>query len=374
MARILFAALLLLFTLPAAAQTPGDSIAFVTADWHTTDLGRGAACRYAQVEMFGSRQSISVVSYPARHFATQIVQLDGKGETTGRMGEAADATAAINGSYFNMKTFTPITFVMVDCRVLGRTTPGELMRTNWHHRHRDKQGHDVAIFACDTTQYPRIARRYRAALAAGPLLVSGGKIIEYDSGDSFYTHRHPRSLIGKRPNGEVVMAVIDGRAKGQAAGATIAETAYIARLLGLTDALNLDGGGSSALWTAQEGVVSHPSDNRRFDHAGERAVPNGIVAVRGNKGAVLKRCRHRVVTKKQPPDPEGCLHIHGEPIHRPFRPPAPQSWRASRHTGSGNPRNGTACSRRPNRDGIPYRPAGCRAGRNHSRRTPARDG
>lgn len=119
MARILFAALLLLFTLPAAAQTPGDSIAFVTADWHTTDLGRGAACRYAQVEMFGSRQSISVVSYPARHFATQIVQLDGKGETTGRMGEAADATAAINGSYFNMKTFTPITFVMVDCRVLG---------------------------------------------------------------------------------------------------------------------------------------------------------------------------------------------------------------------------------------------------------------
>ena len=278
MARILLAALLLLFTLPAAAQTPGDSIAFVTADWHTTDLGRGAECRHAQVEMFGSQQSISVVSYPARHFATQIVQLDGKGETTGRIGEAADATAAINGSYFNMKTFTPITFVMVDCRVLGRTTPGELMRTNGIIAIRDKQGHDVAIFACHTTQYPRIARRYHAALAAGPLLVSGGKIIEYDSGDSFYTHRHPRSLIGKRPNGEVVMAVIDGRAKGQAAGATIAETAYIARLLGLTDALNLDGGGSSALWTAQEGVVSHPSDNRRFDHAGERAVPNGIVA------------------------------------------------------------------------------------------------
>ena len=91
-------------------------------------------------------------------------------------------------------------------------TPGELMRTNGIIAIRDKQGHDVAIFACDTTQYPRIARRYRAALAAGPLLVSGGKIIEYDSGDSFYTHRHPRSLIGKRPNGEVVMAVIDGRA------------------------------------------------------------------------------------------------------------------------------------------------------------------
>ena len=59
------------------------------------------------------------------------------------------------------------------------------------------------------------------------------------------------------------MAVIDGRFKGQGDGATIAETAYIARQLGLTEALNLDGGGSSTLWTAQEGVLNHPYDNRR---------------------------------------------------------------------------------------------------------------
>ena len=73
------------------------------------------------------------------------------------------------------------------------------------------------------------------------------------------------------------MAVIDGRFKGQGDGATIAETAYIARQLGLTEALNLDGGGSSTLWTAQEGVLNHPYDNRRFDHEGERGVPNCIV-------------------------------------------------------------------------------------------------
>lgn len=69
------------------------------------------------------------------------------------------------------------------------------------------------------------------------------------------------------------MAVIDGRFKGQGDGATIAETAYIARQLGLTEALNLDGGGSSTLWTAQEGVLNHPYDNRRFDHEGERGAP-----------------------------------------------------------------------------------------------------
>lgn len=41
---------------------------------------------------------------------------------------------------------------------------------------------------------------------------------------------------------------------------------------------NLDGGGSSALWTSTTGVISHPRDNRRFDHEGERTVPN-LIAV-----------------------------------------------------------------------------------------------
>ena len=109
-----------------------------------------------------------------------------------------------------------------------------------------------------------------------------GRSVEYDSEDSFYARRHPRTLIGKRADGTVVMAVIDGRFKGEADGATIAETAYIARQLGLVDALNLDGGGSSTLWTAQEGILNHPYDNKRFDHEGERGVPNCIV-IRRNK-------------------------------------------------------------------------------------------
>lgn len=80
------------------------------------------------------------------------------------------------------------------------------------------------------------------------------------------------------------MAVIDGRAKGQAAGATIAETAYIARLLGLTDALNLDGGGSSALWTAQEGVVSHPATTAASTMPANAPCRTASSPVRGNKG------------------------------------------------------------------------------------------
>lgn len=280
MIRTLLGALTLLWTLPAASQTPGDSIALATAAWRISDLGGGAECRCAQIDLFGSRQSISVVSYPPRGFETRIVHLDRRAEATSRLGRDAGADIAVNGSYFNVRTFEPVTFVLADKKVVGRTTPQELMRTNGIVAFKGRKGRRMDIFRCDTARYGRMARRYRSALAAGPVLVDDGRIVEYDSDKTFYTGRHPRTLIGKRAGGEVVMVVIDGRFKGQGEGTTIAETAYIARQLGLVEALNLDGGGSSTLWTAQEGVLNHPYDNHRFDHAGERAVPNCITVTR----------------------------------------------------------------------------------------------
>lgn len=233
--------------------------------------------------MFDSRQTVSVVAYPARNFTTEIIQLDGKASPTSELGKAAGADAALNGSYFNMKTLAPVTFVLIDKQILGRTTPGETMRTNGVIALRDKRrpqnGHSPLRHDPILPASPAVtARRW----PPGPMLVRDGRSVEYDSEDSFYARRHPRTLIGKRADGTVVMAVIDGRFKGEADGATIAETAYIARQLGLVDALNLDGGGSSTLWTAQEGILNHPYDNKRFDHEGERGVPNCIV-IRRNK-------------------------------------------------------------------------------------------
>ena len=49
-------------------------------------------------------------------------------------------------------------------------------------------------------------------------------------------------------------------------------------MLGMTEAINLDGGGSSVVWAKETGVINHPYDNKKFDHEGERVVPNLIVA------------------------------------------------------------------------------------------------
>lgn len=76
-------------------------------------------------------------------------------------------------------------------------------------------------------------------------------------------------------------AVLTAR-KADAAGMTIGELTVLACLIGLTDALNLDGGGSSTLWTLPGGVLNHPCDNKRFDAYGQRRVPNVLALKKGN--------------------------------------------------------------------------------------------
>jgi exopolysaccharide biosynthesis protein len=93
-------------------------------------------------------------------------------------------------------------------------------------------------------------------------------------GQSFINDRHPRSAVFTTRRGDVVMLTVDGRSKGNADGVSIPELAFLARMLGAEDAINLDGGGSTTLWLKGLGVVNYPSDNRRYDHAGERAVSN----------------------------------------------------------------------------------------------------
>lgn len=60
-------------------------------------------------------------------------------------------------------------------------------------------------------------------------------------------------------------------------GMAIAELSEVMLALGCIQAMNLDGGGSSTAWVKNHGVVNYPSDNKQFDHNGERRVANAIV-------------------------------------------------------------------------------------------------
>jgi hypothetical protein len=95
-------------------------------------------------------------------------------------------------------------------------------------------------------------------LQAGPLLMAGGAIV-FDGSDpegfsatatqfdsDITVGRHPRAALGLNDD-EIIAVACDGRRSGVDAGLTMVELADALRDLGATEAINLDGGGSTTL-------------------------------------------------------------------------------------------------------------------------------
>ena len=82
--------------------------------------------------------------------------------------------------------------------------------------------------------------------------------------------RNPRTIAGVDRHGRILLATIDGRST-TSLGLSIAEGAAVARALGMRDAINLDGGGSTTM-VANNQVINKPSDA-----AGERPVGDAIL-------------------------------------------------------------------------------------------------
>jgi len=90
-------------------------------------------------------------------------------------------------------------------------------------------------------------------------------------GEGFTHTRHPRTLIGQDEAGTIWLAAIDGRQPDYSIGMTFDDLQRLADRLGLTDALNLDGGGSTTMAILGQ-VVNRPSDP-----VGARAVSDAII-------------------------------------------------------------------------------------------------
>jgi Phosphodiester glycosidase len=123
-------------------------------------------------------------------------------------------------------------------------------------------------------------------VSAGPRLLAAGRVRLRSSAEgfnppsapwfygSFVASRQPRTMAGVRRDGSLLLVTVDGRRPGWSAGVTLAEGARVMRSLGARDALNLDGGGSTAM-AVRGRTVSTPSDP-----SGERPVSNAIVVLR----------------------------------------------------------------------------------------------
>lgn len=115
-------------------------------------------------------------------------------------------------------------------------------------------------------------------LGGFPELLDGGRRVDdlgVASNPSFAASRHPRTAVGFDPAGQRLwIVVVDGRQGAYSTGMSLPELAEVFEALGVTEALNLDGGGSSIM-LVEGRAVSRPSDA-----AGERPVVNALLLVR----------------------------------------------------------------------------------------------
>ena len=65
-------------------------------------------------------------------------------------------------------------------------------------------------------------------------------------------------------------------------GVSLWEFTAIMHYLGVENAINFDGGGSTTLYAEGEGdnvIVNHPSDNKKVDRQGDRHVVNALLFI-----------------------------------------------------------------------------------------------
>ncbi len=131
--------------------------------------------------------------------------------------------------------------------------------------------------------------RHDTVVNGGPQLVRDGRVEVTQArdgmvhpGDPSFAYgwvvkRNPRTLAGVDARGRTLLVTVDGRSTSDL-GLSIPEAAAVARSLGMVEAMNLDGGGSTAM-AVDGSLVSHPSDA-----TGERPVGDAILVTSRRQG------------------------------------------------------------------------------------------
>ena len=161
-------------------------------------------------------------------------------------------------------------------RFVGSSAVGIDAEGQWHFRERPGENWD--------DEWPEVEH----ALAGGHMLISDGAIKGNILRNEFSTtterdhmnRQHPRTAICRTSEEVIALFAIDGRHSDQAIGMSLLELANFMLDHGCVDAINLDGGGSTTMWSREHGVVNHPTDNGQFDNEGERILRTAII-VRG---------------------------------------------------------------------------------------------
>ncbi|MEX2274620.1 MAG: phosphodiester glycosidase family protein [Actinomycetota bacterium] len=137
-------------------------------------------------------------------------------------------------------------------------------------------------------------RKTMDVIGGAPLLVQNGRKVADDGCDWYFCDRNPRSGVGIKADGTVLLIAVDGRSSSSK-GVTPEGFAQIFLDLNARYAVNLDGGGGATMWVRGRGVVNRPSDG------GERPLTNAILVLPGSDASEPNPARvaHSLVSDRR---------------------------------------------------------------------------
>jgi exopolysaccharide biosynthesis protein len=97
--------------------------------------------------------------------------------------------------------------------------------------------------------------------------------------------RHPRTAVALTRSNRLLLITVDGRSVNSAGMSAKELTEFLEKWFNPSHALNMDGGGSTTMYIKGSGesltdVVNYPTDNKRYDHYGQRRVSTHFLVKR----------------------------------------------------------------------------------------------
>lgn len=248
-----------------------DSLTFVNHQWEEQTLRKGIIWKKGLFkDFFNSNQVINIIEIELNKKNLKKLGIEGlpaSRKKTSALADSLHALAAVNGGFFDMKNGGAVDYIKVNDKVINYTHAKSARANVYLAFDRNK-----LIITSDSIA----TKPYKNVLLAGPYLLDDGHNKQF-SKDAFNNNRHPRTAVAIK-NNKLILLTVDGR-HANAEGLNLTELANIFRWYGCTKAMNLDGGGSTAMYIkgqVDNGIVNYPTDNKQFDHLGERTVSNII--------------------------------------------------------------------------------------------------
>jgi len=268
------------FTSGVFAQS--DSVSVVKADWKKEKILPGLRLKtfWFNKTLFNSNQNVSILEIKQKKNLLFDLGFETKKlVTTSDFGKSANAIAALNGTFFDIAKGGSVDYIRSDGMVINENRLG---------KNGSRAGHQssavlinkgkLSIAKWDGKPEWEQSLHAEDIMVSGPLLIFDQQFEKLDS-NTFNKTRHPRSAIAVTKNKRILLITVDGRNENSA-GMSLFELTKLMHWLKARDAINLDGGGSTALWIKNymgNGVVNYPTDNKKWDHEGERKVANVIL-------------------------------------------------------------------------------------------------